>query len=98
MTSLSKKLSQIDDKTKYGVYGWIRKAGQELELNHVPLMISSICILYYCQDEIFDIVSTHVTKSADGKSITASENSWHNTNYGIILQKYIAIMVIVNAI
>ena len=40
LMSFLKKLSKIDDKTKYGVHGWIRKAEKELQLGHIPLMIS----------------------------------------------------------
>ena len=83
MASFLKKLSKIDTRTKYGVYGWIRQAEQELQLRHVPLMISSICILYYHKDEIFDIVSKDVKLSMDGKSITKLCTGCKNTNYGI---------------
>ena len=84
MATLFSKLSEIDNKTKYGVYGWIRKAELELKITHIPLMISNICILYYFEHEIFDIVSKDVKKSIDGKSITKMNNTWKNTNYGII--------------
>ena len=81
-----KKLSKIDDKTKYGVYGWIRKAEQELQLRHIPLMISSICILYYHEDDMFDIVSKHIKLSNDRKVITKLSGmvGADNTNYGTI--------------
>ena len=85
MSSFLKKLSKIDDKTKYGVYGWIRKAEQELRCRHIPLMISNICVLYYYPDEIFQIVSKSVKISDDGKSVIkiANDKWWNNTNYGI---------------
>ena len=83
MSSVLKRLSKIDNKTKYGVYGWIRKAEQELQLSHIPSSISDICILYYYQDEIFHIVSKQVKVSEDGRSITKIRGGWANTNYGI---------------
>ena len=83
MASFLKKLSKIDNKTKYGVYGWIMKAEKELQLIHIPVMISSICILYYHEDEIFGNVSKETKISKDGKCITKMSKSWSNTNYGI---------------
>ena len=84
MTSLLKRLSEIDDKSKNGVYGWIRKAEEELQLGYIPLMISSICILYYYEDEIFEIASKDVKLSKDGKSIIkiAAHCDFCNMNFG----------------
>ena len=62
-----KKLSKIDERTKYAVYGWIRKAEEELSFRHVPLVITSICILYFYEDEIFEIVSDNIKVSSDRK-------------------------------
>ena len=87
MASSWKKLSKIDKKTKYSVYGWIRQVEQELRLSHIPLMVSSICILYYVEDEIFNQISDTVKISKNGKCITKSkgtDSSWGNTNYGAI--------------
>ena len=63
--STFRKIREIDDKSKYGVYGWIRRAEQELELPHIPQIITSICILYSCikteqkdLDEISGFVET----------------------------------------
>ena len=84
MASLLKKLSKIDNKTKYVVYGWIRRAEDKLELGHIPMMISSICILYYHQDEIFHIVSKNVKVSKDRKSlikVNPTHSSFKNTNF-----------------
>ena len=85
MTVCWKKLSQIDKRTKYGVYGWIREAEAALELGHIPLMISSICILYFYEDEMFDEIADAVKMSKDRKCVTKlPESSWQNTNYGIV--------------
>ena len=82
--SLLKKLQKIDDQTKYAVYGWLRKAEEELNLNHIPLMISSICILYYHMEEIFQLIPYHIKLSDDNKCITKlSTFGWGNTCYGI---------------
>ena len=85
MPSLLKKLSQIGDKVKFGVYGWIREAENELKLLQ-PIVpgISDICLLYYHEDEKFDIVSKSVKKAIDAQSITKINNGLHNTNYGAI--------------
>ena len=83
MSSLLKRISKVDTKTKYGIYGWIRRAEQELQLIHIPMLISSICILFYHEEEFFDIVSKKVKKSIDGKCITTMKSSKHNSNYGI---------------
>ena len=85
MSSLFKKLSKIDDATKYGVYGWIRKAEEELNLCHIPHMISSICILYYHEDDIFDVrkMGKFVHVSDDKKCVTFKNSKryyWQHCN------------------
>ena len=42
-----KQLKDIDNRTKYAVYGWIRRKEKSLRLLNVPSQITSICILYY---------------------------------------------------
>ena len=55
-------------------------------MSHIPPSISDICILYYYQAEVFDIVSKNVVKSSDSTSITAKDviQGWDNANYGIL--------------
>ena len=84
MASCWKKLSQIDIRTKYGIYGWMRQAEKELKLPHIPLMISSICILYFFEDEIFNEIGNQTEMSKDRKCIKNMSNKFSNTNYGII--------------
>eukprot|EP01084_Bolivina_argentea_P060851 111167_1 len=48
------KVNKIDKQTKYTVFGWIREMEKSFKLTHVPMMLKSICILYYIDDEIFD--------------------------------------------
>ena len=55
MSSWLKKLSKIDDRTKLAVYGWVSNEERLLHLNHIPIMISSICVLYFYDDEIFEV-------------------------------------------
>ena len=82
MTSFLKKLSEIDDRIKYGVYGWIREMEQALQLSHIPLMISSICILYYHDEAIFKIIGNNIKLSKDKKCITKLNwDEWDNNNY-----------------
>eukprot|EP01084_Bolivina_argentea_P033901 62690_1 len=80
-----KGLSKIDNKTKYTVCGWIRNNEQTLKLNHIPLLISSICILYFRDDEIFALIGTKVKLSNNKKCIEkiANEDDYHNCSYGI---------------
>ena len=75
MASL-KKLGEIDDKTKYSVYGWIRTAENELKLDYIPIMIKSICILYYYDDEVFDVNTSDIDvgEISKNKKIIAKTN------------------------
>ena len=54
MTSMLKQLSKVSIHTKYSVYGWVREAETELRMGDIPLMIQTICILYYRDDDVFD--------------------------------------------
>eukprot|EP01084_Bolivina_argentea_P297690 512904_1 len=79
-----KMLSTIDKRTKYSVCGWIRNNGKALQLNHIPVMISSICILYFRDDEIFVITGTKIQSSNNKKCIEKiKETNWLNSSYGI---------------
>ena len=82
MTSLLKRLSTIDDKTKYGVYGWIREAEKELKSSQIPLMISSICILYYHEYDTFEIVPDNTRISCNGKCITKINQCRNDVHWG----------------
>eukprot|EP01084_Bolivina_argentea_P282151 482922_1 len=69
MTLFLNRLSKIDTRTKYAVFGWIRNNEKLLELSHIPLLISFICILYFRDDEIFAIIGTKVKLSNNKKCI-----------------------------
>ena len=91
-----KQLNQIDERTKLAVHGWIRNKEKILNLANVPGMINAMCILYFRDDEIFDIVGlNHIQLSKDRKMITKISNepiqrfavgqgSWDTNNYGIM--------------
>ena len=87
MASCFKVLSKIDKITKYSVYGWIREAEIELKIEHFPMILSSICILYYREDEIFDPnkIGDKVKLSNTKKIITAIRGYGNETlsNYAI---------------
>ena len=83
MSSFFKKLSKIDKRTKYNVYGWVRSAEQELSLDNVPVMICNICILYIHDEDIF-IKTNKYGMVTNGKRVTLADIStpcWMNA-YG----------------
>ena len=59
MSSSLKLLSKIDRRTKCGVSGWIRETEQELNMRHTPMIIVSMCILFYREDDLFNC--SHLT-------------------------------------
>ena len=84
-----KQLSKIDKRTKYSVNGWIRNKEKSLGITTVPSMINAICILYFRDDEIFDVINDDDVKlSGNKKIITKSANSANNSkdynNYGLM--------------
>ena len=84
MAAFLKKLSKIDERTKYGVYGWMRQAEKELQLGYIPLMIQSICLLYFYEEQMFDIIGKDIKVSKNKKCITKiNECGWTNNSYGI---------------
>ena len=85
MASFIKQLNKVDDRTKCGVYGWVRKAEQELSLQHIPMMISSIIILYFRDDGIFDVIGDDIELSENKKVIRKIQNDqcWNNNSYGL---------------
>lgn len=84
-SSFFDRLNEIDDRTRYGVYGWIRRASSELELGHIPLRIQSICILYFAVDERFEIIGRDIKLSNDNMTATKNSDSissWKSMTYG----------------
>ena len=70
MSSCFKQLSNIDDRTKHCVNGWIREAEREISVGYIPHMIRSICILYFRDDEIFAVVvNEKITTLSKNKKI-----------------------------
>ena len=80
-----KQLSQIDDRTKLCVHGWIRMKEKSLRLTNIPSMINAICILYFRDDETFNVIAQGVESSANQKRISKilSERVIGENNYGI---------------
>ena len=84
MAASFKHLSNVGDRTKCSVYGWIRKAEQKLHLSSIPLLVQSLCILYFREDEIFEIIPDDVIPSENHRTITKiNEDGWDNNTYGI---------------
>ena len=81
-----KLLAKTDKRTKYSVYGWIRKMEKKLKIKPIPIMLSAIAILYFREEDIFDAakISSHVRMSADAKCITKYRNRTTYNNYGIV--------------
>ena len=82
-----KKLKSIDKRTKYSVYGWIREKGKKLKIKAVPSIISAICILYFREEEIFNIISDNGIELSENKRMITKigdDAKINNNNYGII--------------
>ena len=85
------KLKQIDKKTKYFVYGFIRNEQKSLSSHHddnpfytIPELIIYQCLLYYYLNEYFNIICEGVTTLNNKQSI---KNIKHRstTCYGNII-------------
>ena len=72
-------------RTKYAVYGWIREAERELNINKctIPEILNSICILYLPEEDSFQIIQKNMDVSENKRIIWkyTSDNEW-NCNYG----------------
>ena len=83
-----KQVNKINKRTRDTVHGWIRKFEKELSIGHLPSVLRAICILYFHEYEIFNIIGQNVKLSNNKKCITTinapSINGGWNTNYGII--------------
>ena len=84
-----KLLNKIDKKTKHTVSGWIRELETSMQINHVSI-VSDIIILYFRDDEIFDIefLSTDIHISKDKKQAIKMNRfdnyNWYNNTYGAL--------------
>ena len=80
-----KQLKKIDKRTQYSVFGWIRNKEKALGLRHVSSMIAAICILYFRDDEIFDVINEDMKLAPNKKLITKFQNDddFKNNSYGI---------------
>ena len=65
-----KSLSQVDKRSKYGVYGWIRRAEKELQSSNIPEGIYSLIILYYAEIDKFEYVMEGIETSSNMRQVT----------------------------
>lgn len=79
-----KELKKIDKRTKYSVYGWLRRQEKSLKSSSIPSMISAICILFYRDDEIFEIISNKGIKISENKKSIEAYNNYKYNNYGMM--------------
>ena len=85
MSSVQKILSNMNQKTKYCVYGWIRKAEEELQLGYFPIVLSKLCVLYY-KEEMFSIIGSDIQRSDDLRRITKKcIHGFLNNSYGSVV-------------
>eukprot|EP01084_Bolivina_argentea_P174640 302509_1 len=92
MSFSSKHFSKIDNNTKLSVFGFIRKCENNLKrtndvylFHNIPLLIHSLCLLYYHVSDEFEIAGKDIKISKDHKSIMHPSNWYHNTSYGKIV-------------
>ena len=80
-----KLLSKIDERTKLSVHGWIRNKEKTLKLRNIPSMVNAICILYFRDDEVFEINHDNMKVSENKKTITKISDNWGWTScsYGL---------------
>ena len=79
-------LNTVDQRSKYSVYGWIRHMQKTFKIGNVPPLVTAICILYFREDEIFNVISNGIKLSENKKMITKTEDDWDfaNNSYGIM--------------
>ena len=84
-----KQLNKIDKVTTYAAYGWIRENESKLKLKPIPAMISAICLCYFREDEIFDIINEKDTTLSSARKVIKcikkrTDYDSHNNNFGAI--------------
>lgn len=80
-------LNKVNKRTKLMTSGWIRKQEKMLKLHNVPTAVTSMCILYTREDEIFDKISDNGIKINTNKKKVIKDkmdDDDYNNNYGII--------------
>ena len=84
--SLTRMLSQTDSKTKNAVYGFIRDEKHNSSNIIIPSMIAAIIIIFYRNDEHFEITASDIITSKNKKKISKigkEENFENGVSYGI---------------
>ena len=79
MSASLKTVSKIDERAKYGVYGWLREAEKELNLEYIPPLIANLCILFFGQFERFQVnnVGIGIISSKNEKCIASEVGKGH---------------------
>lgn len=78
--SLLRKFPKFDTKTEYSVHGWIREAETQLQMVHTPIMIMSICTLFYDENDKFGSIGKNVKVSNNKKTIEKISNDGWDIN------------------
>ena len=90
-----KKLNDIDEQTKFTIYGYIREhqssfASEEYNIfNNIPDLIPSLCILYFDSGDRFGIIGEAISY-VDGDKTTilmvrSAENKSKSNCYGTVI-------------
>ena len=84
-----KKLKGVDTKTKCLIYGYNRVIEKTLShcdlFQNVPILINSLCVLFYAIPEYFNIAGSNCEISDDQKTINHSGcDDYENTSYGLM--------------
>lgn len=85
--SSSNQRSYIDDRSRFTVYGWIRKVKKLYNWANFPLSeLASIIVQYFASVEMFKTIAKCVELSEDKLSVTKKkgESDWRNACYGSV--------------
>ena len=79
--SLLRKFKYIQKSSKYTVFGWIRRQEKEFKLHNVHQLIASICVVFYDEDEVFNLMGASIHVSEDEKCITKKSDREGEATY-----------------
>ena len=86
---MSKRMKQIDDKTKQIVIGFVREAQEMFQYKENPYynicdLIVRLCLIYYAMDEYWaeENISNSCIIAENGIKLKCIQKGWHNTSYG----------------
>eukprot|EP01084_Bolivina_argentea_P274290 467479_1 len=72
-SSWLKELKELDNESKYVVFGYIRKMEKELSLSTIPIEISYHCLLFYILNQKYRVVIYPGTLCKSSKELQSSE-------------------------